>query len=157
MSERATRMDVELIREGRLVPTGGAVPVLADTALSLMDEVAVLTRRAECAEKAASIADRTPDAFTLTAQREQERLRADIAENRVLSLMDENERLREVVDRLQGVMIPHPFDGEQDDTVGGGVCVVCNWYRTDSIHDDPRAGLDADEFAALADTEEGLT
>lgn len=106
MSERATRMDVELIREGRLVPTGGAVPVLADTALSLMDE---------------------------------------------------NERLREVVDRLQGVMIPHPFDGEQDDTVGGGVCVVCNWYRTDSIHDDPRAGLDADEFAALADTEEGLT
>lgn len=72
-----------------------------------------------------------------------------------LSLMDENERLREVVDRLQGVMIPHPFDGEQDDTVGGGVCVVCNWYRTDSIHDDPRAGLDADEFAALADTEEG--
>jgi hypothetical protein len=39
---------------------------------------------------------------------------------------------------LTSVTVPdHPFEGEANDTVGGGTCTECGWQRNDSIHADP--------------------
>lgn len=85
-------------------PTWDATADAADEIEALRARVAAAEaradrekRRADTTEVALSIANRTPDAFTLTAQRVKAEMRAEAAEARVAALTEERDALARII------------------------------------------------------------